>query len=233
MIRITKLGTIFSGSQEDVASLRQQLDREQCIRLPKYLDSELVPLIQPLIDCAEFKPESYDRVGSELHMMANPVWDLLHFLANDPQLFRFVRRVTGCDRIGCFFGRVYRMLPGPSHSFVWHDDMVGDRMLAMSINLSIEAYSGGVLEIRDRKFKQVVYRAAQLAWGEALLFKIGDHLEHRVTPVEGPLPKTAFAGWFQSQPDFHGILRERRSSLERQRIETPPDPLGRALARPD
>lgn len=223
MLQVTKLGTVFSGSPEDLASLRRQFDRDHCIRLRKLLAPELLPLIQPLIDRAEFRPKQYEQVGSELYMAANPARDLLHFLANDPALFRFVQQVSGCGRIGSFLGRVYRMLPGPSHSFVWHDDMVEHRMLAMSINLSTAAFAGGVLEIRDVKSKRILHRAGQLGWGDALLFRIAAHLEHRVTPLEGTIPKTAFAGWFQSQPDFYACLRERRAALERQSADKQPD----------
>lgn len=224
MMRLTKLGAIFSGSPKDVESLRRQFDREHCILLPQLVDPELLLVVRALIDGAEFRSESYDRVGSELHMEANPAWDLLHFLANDPKLLRFVERATACGRIGCFAGRVYRMLPGPGHSFVWHDDRVESRLLAMSVNLSTEVFAGGVLEIRESESKRIVYRAGRLDWGDALIFRIADSLQHRVTPLQGTVPKTAFAGWFQSEPDFHAVLRKREAAQKEPDAGVPSGP---------
>jgi hypothetical protein len=43
--------------------------------------------------------------------------------------------------------------------------------------------------------------------GDALLFRIARHLTHRVTPVDGTADKTAFAGWFRSEPEFIALLK--------------------------
>jgi hypothetical protein len=96
---------------------------------------------------------------------------------------------------------VYRMLPGPQHADSWHDDLKEGRMLAMSINLGDEGYVGGLLEIRDRASKHTLYRARNTGPGDALIFRLDPTLEHRVTGVEGNVPKTAYAGWFMPGPD--------------------------------
>jgi hypothetical protein len=126
---------------------------------------------------------------------------LLLFLCNDVALFELVRAITGCDRIGAFGGRVYRMLPGAEHEGTWHDDLAEGRMVTLSINLGDAPYSGGVLEIRDRQSKRVLQRVANTGFGDAVIFRIGRELQHRVTAVEGSVPKTAYAGWFVSDPD--------------------------------
>ena len=39
--------------------------------------------------------------------------------------------------------------------------------------------------------------------GDAIIFRLASHLQHRNTNVTGSTPKTAFAGWFRSDPpDF-------------------------------
>ena len=48
----------------------------------------------------------------------------------------------------------------------------------------------------------------------SLVFGLAGELEHRVTDVEGLVLKTAFAGWFRSQPDF---LSLRKSASGEQR----------------
>jgi len=214
MLHLNRRGAVFAGTEEDIEALRRQFDQEHCLHLRGLLEPELRLLVQPQLDRAEFKAEHYDKIGSELHMARNPVWSLLHFLTNDLQFFQQVRQITGCGRIGCFGGRVYRLLPDLTHSFAWHDDLdEAGRMLGMSVNLSTEAYRGGLLEIRDSASQQILYRADPLEWGDALLFRIAPHLKHRVTCVEGPRSKTAFAGWFQSRPDFYAILQEMRAEL--------------------
>jgi 2OG-Fe(II) oxygenase superfamily len=78
-------------------------------------------------------------------------------------------------------------------------------LLALSINLGKQSYEGGVLEIRRHKSQESV-QVVNTEFGDAILFRLADYLEHRVTNVEGTVPKTAFAGWFRSQPDFWASL---------------------------
>ncbi len=233
MIQLTRVGTTFSGSPEDLDRLRSEFDRQHWIRLSKLLDPELLQLILHRIEQADFLQRTHKGVGVEVCMADKITWGLLHFVSNDPKLFQIIQEITRCGPIGCFDGRVYRMVPGEGHYDSWHDDLGNNRLMALSINMSAGVYTGGVLEMRDVESGRIIAEVANTGLGDGILFRLSERLEHRVTQVVGTVPKTAFAGWFRSQPDFHGILRERRSSLERQRIETPPDPLGRALARPD
>jgi hypothetical protein len=43
--------------------------------------------------------------------------------------------------------------------------------------------------------------------GSAHIFRIDPRFEHCVTPVTAGSPRTAFAGWFQSAPDFRAVIR--------------------------
>lgn len=81
-------------------------------------------------------------------------------------------------------------------------------MIAMSLNLSAEVYSGAILQIRDARSKWLLHEVANAGFGGAIVFRLADYLEHPDTEVEGTYPKTAFAGWFQSQPDFLFVLKE-------------------------
>jgi hypothetical protein len=126
----------------------------------------------------------------------------MNLLLNNSDLFRFVERVTGCEAIGSFSGRIYRYLPDEDHYDQWHDDLTDSRLVALSLNLSPMSYRDGVLEIREAKSKRIVQRIANTGYGDAILFAISDALQHRRTPVGGESPKTAFAGWFKARPDF-------------------------------
>jgi 2OG-Fe(II) oxygenase superfamily len=209
MIQITRTGTLVTQSSDELAGLRTAFADQHCVRLPKLLSPELLEFVQRGIRDADFSERVHEGIGSnkELCLYNTSVSVLLHFLINGEALFRVIREITGCLRIGCFFGRVYRFSPDADHHDAWHSDMIEHRLIAMSINLSPEVYFGGILQIRDAKSKQVLHEVANTGFGDAIIFRLADCLQHRVTKVEGTHPKTAFAGWFRSEPDFLSLLK--------------------------
>jgi hypothetical protein len=192
---------VSTGPLRDVPRLRDEFDHHHCVRLPELLNDAVLERVLHLTDEGEFSPRAHAGISTELLMRRGKAPALLVFLINDPELFEFVRAITGCDRIGAFHGRLYRMMPGPEHEDSWHDDLHDGRMVAMSINLTPAKYDGGALEIRDRHSKEVLHRAVPKRAGDALLFRISPRLEHRVTVVRGAVPRTAYAGWFMEGPD--------------------------------
>lgn len=213
MVQLTRAGTAVSASAGDVERLRRQFDRLHCILLPSLLESEILHLVQHQIDAATFNPKTHEGIGTELCMAENQAAYTLRFLANDPQLFEIIQQIAGCGRIGCFDGRVYRMVPGSQHYDSWHDDMIEHRMIGMSINLSPEVYSGGIFQIHNRNSLQIIHETANTGFGDGIIFRLAHHLQHRVTEVGGSVPKTAFAGWFRSEPNFYADLKMLHSSL--------------------
>ena len=153
------------------------------------------------VDAAEFEVKEHKGLKTELCSRSDRAVALLELLTNDPEFFEAVREITGCDRIGTFLGRVYRMLPGPEHEDEWHGDLIKGRMVAMSVNLSEAPYSGGLLEIRDEHSKGVLHGIPNTGAGDAVIFRLARGLQHRVTAVEGAVPKTAYAGWFVPGPE--------------------------------
>jgi hypothetical protein len=208
MMQFTKAGTAglaFKG----LAALRKQFDEQHCVRLPNLLAPDLLDLVRRRIDQADFVERVHEGIGSnkELCLAKGTAPGLLHFFVNSDALFRQIQEITGCPRIGNFSGRVYRFSPGAGHHDAWHSDMSDHRMIAMSINLSTRPYSGGVLQIRDAASKQILYEGTNTGFGDAIVFRLAEYLQHRVSEVEGTHPKTAFAGWFRSEPDYPSVLR--------------------------
>lgn len=210
MIQITKSGAVVTASPAELQRLREEFECQRFVRLPEFLEPELLELVRQRIRQSEFYELVHKRIGSnkELCMQQNSVDGLLHFLTNGRSLFQAVEAITGCEPLGCFQGRVYRFIPGLGHHDAWHSDLVEDRLLALSVNLSDEVYAGGVLQIRDRRSEQIISEAPNVGFGDAILFRLADFLQHRVTEVEGTAAKTAFAGWFKSRPDFLALLKE-------------------------
>lgn len=211
MIRLTRSRTEITGLPADLARLREQFDREHYLRLPGLIEPVFLRQILDHIERGPFAPRSQHEYGEELNLTNHATLDLLTLLVNDRRFFEVIQDATGSGRIGCFEGRVYRMIPAAGHYDSWHDDVAPTRLLAMSVNLSPKVYDGGVLQIRDRATGVIVTEVANTAPADAIVFRICPALEHCVSPVVGSAPKTAYAGWFHSEPDFEALMREQLS----------------------
>jgi hypothetical protein len=206
MIHLTKSGMTFSGSAEDVHQARAEFSQQHWIRFPKFLDPELCEIIQ-----AQLAGNDFQEVAAEFYAEVTPSHNAAPFamlmLLNNAALFKIIETITGCTRIGCFQGRIYRHLPGTHHHTDWHTDWNGTRLHALTVNLSTEAYQGGVLMIRGNT-RPISTELTNTGFGDAILFRVDPNLAHCVSDVEGTAAKTALAGWFMSEPDFRTLLTE-------------------------
>ena len=208
MIQLTRCGPTVPSSA-DFEPLRAQFDRQHCIRLEGFLAPALLSFIHDRLEAAEFTKRVHDDIGVELCLQEDTALDLLHFLGNDERLFAPVQQVTGCGHIGCFLGRIYRMAPGSGHYDSWHSDATEHRLIGMSVNLGAQRYDGGLFQLRERRSPEILCEVANTGPGDAILFRIANELVHQVTAIEGTTPKTAFAGWFRSEPEFRSMLADR------------------------
>jgi hypothetical protein len=205
--QLTRRGVERPGP-EDVRAWRAAFAEESCLRLPGFLEPAFLGRVQQRIAGAawrEFVQHKIDPPAIDLFLDEPVVGGLLAAVMQDPDLFDTVQSVTGCDPIGSFRGRVYRLDPRAGHEDSWHTDTKpgtepNNRMIALSLNLSPAAFEGGVLELRHRGSDRLLHRAANTVPGDAVLFRIDRALEHRVTAIEGVSPRIAWAGWFQREP---------------------------------
>lgn len=214
MVHLTRSGPVISLAVHHRDRLRTQFDRDHCIRMPGFFDVELLRFVQKQIEHARFDVRVHKNIGVELCLTEDVTLSLLLFLSNDPTLFEVIRQVTGCGRIGCFIGRVYRMAPGAGHYDSWHSDTTDHRLIGMSVNLGADSYDGGIFRLREASSKKLLCEVGNTGPGDAIVFRIAKHLEHCVTTVEGTQPKTAFAGWFKSEPEFLSLLTRTESAGE-------------------
>jgi hypothetical protein len=211
MIQLTYSGTSCTDSPAELDDLRERFDRQHCIRLPGLLDPSVLAFAQRQLEAAPFdeltdlSDDTHQPFAFELKQTTGRAMGLLYLLINDPCFFQVIRRITGCDPVGCFKGRIYRIIPGQGHYDSWHDDVGWHRMVGMSINLSTDIFSGGLFQLRNIRSNDRLDIANQ-GFGDAILFRIADYLEHQVSEMSGIHPKTALAGWFCSQPDFRRLL---------------------------
>jgi hypothetical protein len=206
-------GLVFAGSSEDLESLHARFEQHHCVRLPGFLGEALLNRLQAYIEEGAFTPDPFGDDRTELRMEAGRAAELLALLTNDNQLFDLVRTITGCRRIGSFDAGIHRQPPGPEHAEVWHGEIFGHGMVAMSIDLSGGRYAGGVLELRDRYSGEILNHVST-APGDALVVRLAPSLQRRVTAVEGDVPRTVYAGRFMRfRSDGYSKLATPRSPV--------------------
>jgi hypothetical protein len=187
--------------------MRRDFDRSHAIRLPGFFHPELLDLVGRSIRAASFFDRADEGLTREQCMENNGMLGMLYLIANDGRLFDIIGRVTGCGHIDSFIGRVYLMRGAAGHYDAWHSDVNGVRLIGMSVNLSEGTFEGGRFELRQRGSDSADWAVANTGPGDAILFRIADGLQHRVTNVDGDVARVAFAGWFQSGPDLLSLLK--------------------------
>lgn len=198
-LQIARTGLAVNG---DLDGLREEFDRQNYLSLPQFIEPQLLSLIDGYVHGGAFVDRTHEGIGTELCLVPNIATKTLQLLFNDPLLFDAVQRIAGCEPLRCFDGRVYRMMADSGHYDSWHSDAGHDRRVAVSVNLSTQRYDGGVLEIRRTSSTDAEYAVPNNVFGSAVMFRISKDLRHRVTPVCGIAPRTAYAGWFCLSPDF-------------------------------
>lgn len=192
--------------------MRRGFDEHHAIHLPGFLHPDLLAFVQQSIRNASFYQRDDEDIAREACMADNAMLGMLCLIANDVRLFDLVRRLTGCAPIGYFSGRVYALRSAEGHFDRWHSDMGHDRHIGISVNLGEGTFQGGTFELRRVTSDVAEWSIANTVPGDAFLFRIGDNLRHRVTPVVGPMPRVAYAGWFQGGADMLRLLKESSES---------------------
>src|SRR5262245_26215354 len=135
-IQIGRSGLVHDGGA-DMRQIATHFARTHVVLVPRFLDADLLVSVRQLIGRSKFVDYSHGRFGAELCLPDEaPAVALLHLVLNDPKLFGLVEAITGCPSIGCFTGRVYRMVPGAGHYDDWHTDALGSRLVGLSVNVS-------------------------------------------------------------------------------------------------
>jgi len=217
ILQLTRRG--LTCEEAEWTRLVDEFRERHSIQIRALVEPALVRVIQRGIEQAGFDERRHAAFATELCLREHDCLDLLHFLVNDQQLFDRVAQLADGVAVKIFLGRIYRHLPR-QHFANWHADDLYDRAVGMSINLSADRFEGGVFEIREAGSGRVVNAIPNVGPGDAILFQISERLEHRVTAVEGSIPKTAFAGWFSTAPDYFAALRP--NLPERLRASAPP-----------
>jgi hypothetical protein len=211
-MKIGRLG--FTDDKTAVERAREEFARTECAVLTEFLDPVLARRFTRELDAEACAPDVHRTADNRefardlTFSSTSGVLHALHLLLNNPKLFGAIRRITGCGPIGCFAGRIYRNLPSPEYRLDWHDDMhTPHRLIGLSISLTPGSLEGGLFRVRRKSTREILAEVAHSQPGSAHIFRIDSGIEHCVTPVHGILPRTSFAGWFQSSPDIETFVR--------------------------
>ncbi|MBK8252193.1 MAG: 2OG-Fe(II) oxygenase [Polyangiaceae bacterium] len=216
MICVSEKAALQTATAPEFQSARAAFDKQHYLHLPGFIHPTFLQQILSQLRTANFVPKSHHGIARELVCWDSPAADALQFVFNDPHLFALITELTGISPIGCYVGRIYRMAPSHAHHEDWHDDVGDHRLLALSVNLSEEPYQGGTTLLRTKiptnqqknptNLPTTVIQLPNPVPGDALLFRLRPDLEHTITDVLPGPPKTAWAGWFKSQPLFLDVL---------------------------
>src|SRR5947209_2331625 len=108
-IEIQRAGIRLSASAAEMDGMAAEFEMQNAIVIEQLLEPGLLRQVQEAVDTATFEPRHHHGVGTELCMTGESLAvQMLLLAANNPQLFRFVERVTGCSTLGYYDGRIYR-----------------------------------------------------------------------------------------------------------------------------
>ena len=131
MIRVTHGRTVVQATSGEIESARAWFQAHGFLKLRGLIEPRLLGSVLDAIDRAEFRHRVHERIGVELCAEQSPVSTALEFLMNDPALVTIISTITECGPIGCFAGRVYRLVPQSGHYDSWHSDVGQDRLIAL------------------------------------------------------------------------------------------------------
>jgi len=189
-----------------IQDLRDEFASTNCILVPGFLSGSILENILKKLERAPFQTKfemnEMNKFGKVLFVPVNdPIVFMFQFLLNNRDLFSTLQEITQCGHIGNFVGRIHRSEEGGDHAIGWHSDNSDTRLLAITLCLGTDDYTGGKFQIRKTNDDNIVKEFGQLKAGDAIIFKISTELEHRLTTLETGR-RTVGVGWFRSQPDF-------------------------------
>lgn len=192
----------FFLDESKIATYRDEYAKTHCVFLPGFLEKNTLQTLLDKLDRGGFYPkeegkEDY-KFGKILALPneSSPVF-IFTMLMSDQNLFNIIQSITDCQPIADFIGRIHRSEAGENHEIGWHNDNKDNRLVAISIGLGNNRYTGGKLQIRELGTKNITREFGQLEAGDAVIFKIDQELDHRLTVLESGR-RTVGVGWFRS-----------------------------------
>lgn len=197
VIVVSREQTRITSDARVLADARDRFSRTAAVVLKGFLAPPLLEWVQNQVRQGDFSTNVHPASGVEEVMAHREVIWLLRFLLGARDVLAAVETITGATPLTKCQLRVYRFLPNTGHRHDWHDDVVDGRRLGLSVNLSDDYFDGGNLQLRHPGDSTLLNDVRNTGPGDAVIFGLGDDLEHQVLPVVGSAPRVALAGWFR------------------------------------
>lgn len=203
--------TNFTIDESQLQNYQSEYAETHCVFLPGLLKKNALQNLLNKLDkinfFTKFEMDEKNKFGKVLFVPANdPVLFTFQLLFNNQELFSLLEKITGCGPIGNFVGRIHRSEEG-DHEIKWHNDTTDTRLLAMTLGLGTERYTGAQFQLRETGTEKITREVGQIEAGDAIIFKIASGLEHRLAPMEAGR-RTVGVGWFRAEPDFQTFAKE-------------------------
>lgn len=200
----------FTIDESRIENYRTEYAETHCVFLPGLLKKNALQNLLNKLDkinfMTKFEMDEKNKFGKVLFVPVNdPILFTFQLLFNNKELFTALEKITGCGPIGNFVGRIHRSEEG-DHEIKWHDDTTDTRLLAMTLGLGTERYTGAQFQMREKDTQKITRELGQIEAGDAIIFKIDPQLEHRLAPMESGR-RTVGVGWFRAEPDFETFAK--------------------------
>jgi hypothetical protein len=182
-----------------------------CVFLPGLLKKNVLDNLINKIGNIEFETkyetDDENKFGKVLFIPLNAtILFTFQMIFNNKELFALLEKITGCQQIGNFVGRIHRSEEGGGHEIKWHGDNADSRLLAMTLNLGTDRYTGAEFQLRETATEKMLREFGQTEAGDAFIFKIAPELQHRLAPLKTG-KRTVGVGWFRQNPDMATFLK--------------------------
>ena len=188
----------------DWSELHDTFASRHCVQFKDFIASPLLGELTEQIALAKFGAMYHDPLGIDYSMDFGPTQAMLHYLITDERLLATVERIANIPpcTLDRFTGRVYRMIKNRDRDG-YHDDvhLLDRRLVAISVSMTREPCQGGALHLRRKRWLRPFHLSTQAELGEAVLFRISRHLQHKVGNVLAG-SRTNLAGWYCARAGF-------------------------------
>lgn len=197
MLSIGRRQTTITAEVAILQGLQAEFAETSTIVLRHALDAELLHLVRQSVSRGQFATKVHADSGSEQCMEADAAVATLQFLLGAPEVLRFMETVTTERPLHRCLVRIYRLDPETGERHDWHDDVSDGRRLGLSLNLGMDEFAGGNLQLRDSTSHRALADVRNTGAGDLVVFRLRADIQHQVLPVTGAFPRTVLAGWFR------------------------------------
>ncbi|MDP7040113.1 MAG: 2OG-Fe(II) oxygenase [Myxococcota bacterium] len=191
--------------EEDMRQWQKFFLEDHVVRLPVLFDEGLLEEISAQVKRAAFETFSHGKLGYDYTMRGNITQAMLSALLSQEKLVHIIEKVTGLAQgsVLKLNARVYEMRQRRDADG-WHSDVdyQNRRVVAFGLNLQKEAVQGGELLLKRPWSLRKLGRFPVSAFGELTIFRIAQGLRHKVSPVQGDVPRLYCVGWYGATEDF-------------------------------